>query len=251
MKRSKGTFGRVALAGAMSAGVLLFALASRLLPARMGDGWLHDMLVALNVDAPQVRGADAYFRRVAGAIEQVPYRVGDWIGRDVEAQAAAVRLLRPNKLMQRRYTDPATSEEINLLIVHCGDVRDMTGHYPPVCYPAHGWKQERDATLETFALLGQSAQARVYRFDLMREGASRRMTVFNFFVIPGPGGPATSDMDDLERATQRRASATLGSAQVQILTGERMSEDQRRTVVGEFVRAMEPALREIAKGVER
>ncbi len=251
MIHRKGSIGRVAIAGSLSTGVLVVAVVSRVLPMRLHEGWLRSALVSLNVDAPPQRGAPEYFERVAGAIERVPYRVGHWIGRDVEAQPAAVRLLRPNKLMQRRYTHDATGEDLNLLIVHCGDVRDMTGHYPPVCYPAHGWRQESgEPATEVIQLLGQLAHARVYRFDLTREGASRRMSVVNFFVLPGSGGPITPDMADLERATQRRDSATLGSAQVQILTGERMSEDQRREVVAEFVRAVEPALREVARGVE-
>lgn len=250
MRKSGGISGRVPFAGAASLAVLSAALVSHTLPARLNAGWARDLLVSLNMDAPALRGADEYFERVARAIERAPYRIGPWIGQDVEAQAAAVRLLRPNKLMQRRYSDPATGDEVNLLIVHCGDVRDMTGHYPPVCYPAHGWKQEQEPTIESIQLLGVSANARVYRFDLTREGATRRMTVVNFFVLPGGGGPVTAEMDDVERATQRRASATLGSAQVQILTGERMSEERRREVVSEFIRAIEPALREIAQGVE-
>lgn len=250
MKRGSAHMGKAAAAGLLSGGVLLFALASRMLPARMDDGWLRSMLISLNMDAPPLRGAPEYFDRVAEAIERVPYRIGRWIGKDVEAQPAAVRLLRPNKLMQRRYTDPFTGEEISLLIVHCGDVRDMAGHYPPVCYPAHGWRELKgQPDLEIVSLLGQSAHARVYRFEQVREGVTRQMIVFNFFVLPGDGGPVTPDMDDLERATQRRASATLGSAQVQILVTERMSEAERREVVAEFVRAIEPSLREIARGV--
>ncbi len=242
---------RVALAGAMSAAVLLSALASRLLPGWIDAGPARRLLVSLGMDAPPLRGAEDYFQRVAGAIERIPYRIGPWLGRDVETQPAAVRLLRPNKLMQRRYTDPATGEDVSLLLVHCGDVRDMAGHYPPVCYPAHGWKETASAdAYETIQLLGQSARARVYRFTQRRDGVLREMSVVNFFVLPGGESHVTPDMDDLERATQRRASATLGSAQVQILTSERMTGEQRREVVGEFVRAIEPSLREVARGVE-
>ncbi len=251
MSRGRTEPWRVALAGALSIGVLSVAVASRVLPARMNASPLRDVLVSLNMEAPPVRGAPEYFDRVALAIERVPYRVGRWIGRDVDTTPAAVRLLRPNKLMQRRYTDPATGEEVSLLIVHCGDVRDMAGHYPPVCYPAHGWKEiENTEAYEVISLLGQTARARLYRFTQGREGVVREMLVVNFFVLPGEGQFVTHNMDDLERATQRRAIATLGSAQVQILVDHGMSEESRRQTVAEFVRAIEPSLREVARGVE-
>lgn len=198
---------------------------------------------------PETPGVEAYQADVRGAIERMPYRVGDWIGADVAAPLAAVKLLKPNMLLQRRYTNTVTHEVVSVLIVHCGDVNDMLGHYPPVCYPAHGWTEEsREDT--TAPLAGHDYPARQYVFRRINRGAEQTMTVVNFFVVPDASEHIVSNMERLQRLAQRREAAGLGSAQVQIVGGEGMTEERRREVVAQFVGAIEPVIREIAEGVD-
>ncbi|MFW6061969.1 MAG: exosortase-associated EpsI family protein, partial [Planctomycetota bacterium] len=87
--------------------------------------------------------ADPYHRRVAERIANIPYTIGDWKGEDVSVPRSAVELLQPNALCSRQYRNQKTGQVLSLLVVHCRDARDMTGHYPPVCYPAHGWTQRQ------------------------------------------------------------------------------------------------------------
>ncbi len=97
-------------------------------------------IVMGGISARRPSGTADYRARVKAAIEAIPYRIGPAVGTDSEPTEAAIRLLSPNKILERRYLDPSTGGAFSLLFVHCGDARDMNGHYPPVCYPAHGWK---------------------------------------------------------------------------------------------------------------
>lgn len=195
------------------------------------------------------QGVDEYFARVREAIERVPYRIGPWIGRDGTPSEAARRLLQPNKIMQRDYTDPATGAQVSLLIVHCGDTRDMEGHWPPNCYPRAGWDLVTPGRQATFTLGGVTYPATVYSFERGTSAASRaRLTIFNFFVLPAENA-IVSGMDEVNRAGQRRTTAGLGAAQVQILLPAGLADDAD-PVIEQFTRAVEPTIRAIARGVE-
>lgn len=198
-----------------------------------------------SIDADSIPGAEAYRLKVKDAIEKIPYRVGTWLGTDVDAPPAAVKLLKPNKLLQRRYVDTVTGLTFNLLIVHCSDTRDMVGHYPPVCYPAHGWVEDaRHAT--TVTLEGASYPAMDYDFSRVVQGAEQKLSVLSFFVLPN--GRIVGDREDLDSAAGRRSASQLGAAQIQIVGDATASESQRRQAVEEFVRAIEPTIRAVAEG---
>lgn len=201
----------------------------------------------------QIAGTDAYFQDVKSEIEALPYRIGRWVGQDAEVQEAATMLLRPNKILQRRYVDPLTQQTVSVLIVHCGDARDMNGHYPPVCYPAHGWLMQRRS--QTSVPVGRALlPAMRYEFTWPDEtGAGLRsdgMVVANLFVLPGMGGEVVLDMSAVERVARSAERAGLGAAQVQVITPASMPDDEREAVHREFFSALEPVIRTIRAGVD-
>lgn len=200
--------------------------------------------------AGKVSGSDEYAERVRAAIERIPYQIGDWVGKDIEVPAPALKLLKPNKIMQRRYVDPSTGRTISVLVVHCGDVRDMRGHYPPVCYPAHGWdevREQREAS--SVSVSGGVFPARNYMFRRVVQGVEQSMGILSFFVLPDPRTPIAEDMRALDRRAQIRSTAALGSAQVQIVGAEQIPGAEREKVINQFMRALEPAIRAVASGV--
>ena len=82
---------------------------------------------------------------------------GIWVGKEVPPAKEAVRLLKPNCIISREYTDTRSndrygSRNCSVLIVQCRDSRDMVGHYPENCYPHIGElmvdKRERDWTID-------------------------------------------------------------------------------------------------------
>jgi hypothetical protein len=208
------------------------------------------LLVVGGLGDPERDGLEEYMAEVRAAIEAIPLRIGAAVGTDTEPTQAAVRLLSPNKILQRRFLDPFTGESKSLLIVHCGDVRDMQGHYPPVCYPAHGWISgpRRSIPIE---IDGNQVIAVVYEFRRTDELVERTMTVANFFILPGRGANFVSDMDGLQRVARLRGRAGLGVAQVQIVLDGSPDVDTVERKVRELVPVVEPVARAIGRGVER
>ncbi|MGP1309837.1 MAG: exosortase-associated EpsI family protein [Phycisphaerales bacterium] len=200
----------------------------------------------------ETEGVEEYFADVRETIERIPYRIGPWVGRDGIPSESAQRLLDPNKIMQRDYTDPTTDAQVSLLIVHCGDTRDMEGHWPPNCYPRAGWNLMGSGEPASFTLDGVVYPATEYSFE---RGTSpldrRRLDILNFFILPGEASAIVAGMNDVNRASQRRTTAGLGAAQVQILLPAGLSPETRREVIDEFTRAVEPTVRAIAQGVRR
>ncbi len=211
---------------------------------------LASLMLAGGLQARTPAGADAYRARVRHAIEAIPYKIGPAVGSDVEPTRAAQLLLTPNKIFQRRYTDPSTGWAQSLMIVHCNDARDMRGHYPPNCYPAHGWNAESAETVG-ITLETQQADAMRYTFTRRDDLIDRRMTVLDFFVIPEGGGSVFADMKKMGRTARSSDVGGLGVAQVQIVFDEDSSPEWRERMVRESLAAIAPAIRVIGEGVRK
>lgn len=191
----------------------------------------------------------AYFDAAGNHIDDIPYLIAGYSARDVEVQEAVQRLLDPRRLLQRRYIDAANGRSFELLIVHCGDARDMLGHYPPVCYPAHGW-ESRGVNDRTITIGGGPAEAAEYGFEIADpDGGGERVRILGFFVIPVDGGRFTASHRDVLRSAGRSGSSRRGAAQVQIITPEAFPDDERERVYRETIAAIEPALTFIAEGI--
>lgn len=244
----------------------IYSRLSRIAPA-LSAAILLALLATGGVDAHRHQGIEPYMASVRIAIENIPVAIGSAVGTNVEPTRAATDLLSPNKILQRRYLDPATGRGMSLLVVHCGDVRDMLGHFPPVCYPAHGWQpaQNRSTTIE---IAGTSALAHVYEFVRTDDLIERRMTILNFFILPGsPGssrggtasegagdgvtvGQIAADMRAVERVARLRGVAGLGVAQVQIVMDGTPGVDEQTRIAGEVLPVLEPLVRAIGQRPE-
>jgi len=169
-------------------------------------------------------------RLVAEAVAAMPYRIGMWAGRDADVPEAAVRLLRPNAMISRRFTNLERGLTIDFTIVHCGDARDMLGHYPPVCYPSAGWVadasieaqpssrsvRESGASIARLSVAGRPTDVHHYHFSRIRDyGETVRVQIFNFFVLPS--GEITYDIGDVSRRTNWLGASVHGVAQIQLL----------------------------------
>jgi len=163
--------------------VTLRSLASQTL-APLATIVLLGGMYAQSMDAGGGVNAERYHAAAREAIEGVPERFGDWRGTDVEVPQSAVALLKPNALLGRRYVEEGTGRWANLVIVQCRDTRDMSGHYPPVCYPAHGWTAREGArTHETVTVAG--LEATTYEFMRTEFDRAVRIVIYAFFVVPG------------------------------------------------------------------
>lgn len=196
-------------------------------------------------DTTVIPPTEAYFTEIRESVDDLPYSIDRWIGQDEAVTPSARELLRPNVIIQRRYVDPENGDAFSLLVVHCGNTKDMQGHYPPVCYPAHGWApvESERTTMESG---GVEYPVMRYRFSQNSQIRSQEIVVVNFFVLPGVVDPISPTINRLERLSHTAGTSALGSAQVQVLFARSSSESYRREVFGHIVEALQPMMREIA-----
>jgi hypothetical protein len=171
--------------------------------------------------------------RIEQVLSAVPLRVGEWIGEERPLAPAAVELLRPNAALSRSYRRIGEPATVALSLIHCSDFRDMAGHYPPVCYPAHGWTLSDGSVAMASPGIGSGSSqhieetvlsidgfgefpVRCYRFSRVGDGLVQiKMTIFNAFILPD--GRWVSDLGSIREAAARRRLAGEGVAQLQLV----------------------------------
>ena len=195
---------------------------------------------------PTPEDAAPFHRQVRDFFESFPYRVGGWVGTDIAETPAAQKLLRPNVMLSRAYRNADAGRSASLLFVQCRDSRDMAGHYPPVCYPAHGWEKEFAVTQERVTVGGVDIPVARYLFERSGFESRHKVVIYGFFVLPGRG--FVTSMDAVRQAASDYRVRALGAAQVQILMDATISPEDERTVFAELVGPLTPALELIARG---
>lgn len=189
------------------------------------------MVFALHVD-----DADLILQRnaqVQEAVNDMPYRLDDWVGEDVEIPTSAVEILHPNAILSRRFRKLSGGAAIHLLVVHCSDARDMQGHYPPICYPANGWlpiTSDENEQVQAITVLNETISVRYYDFQQMTDwGGEQTIRVFNYFLLPD--GTITVDLGLVNRLVERSMFSVQGVTQVQlVMTGNSDLEVSRVNV---------------------
>lgn len=162
--------------------------------------------------------AVAFHAAAKQAIDRWPPLVGNWAGRDRELPPAAVNLLKPNAHFCREFynTNEQWRRPVSLLVVQCRRASDMSGHYPPNCYPRNGkpmvWEGERTWTIpgETTPIRGME-----YHFEYGSIRNPQRTIVYNFFVLPDKG--VVPDMQQVRDASGNFQRRHFGAAQIQVV----------------------------------
>lgn len=165
--------------------------------------------------------AEPFHQAARAAVDGWPTAVGDWVGRDVPLTQGAIQLLKPNAHFCRQYynTRERHRRPVSLLVVQCRDPIDMSGHYPPNCYPNNGqplaMQKER-----TWVVPGGRRPIRgvEYHFASGSMLRSTRTVVYNFFVLPGRG--IVPDMTEVREASGDYQRRHYGSAQIQVVFEE-------------------------------
>lgn len=183
--------------------------------------------------------AEPYHERIRTESDQMPYQIGDWIGIDVEIPPAAITLLKPNALINRRFKHQQTGKMVSMLVIQCGDARDLLGHYPPVCYVSGGWVQ-LSATPVDWQINDLTIRGVEYEFERSTFERSSRIIVDNFMILPS--GVTARDMDAVNTAAQDYRRKFYGAAQFQFVFSENSSSDERNEIVPAFINANLPLL---------
>jgi hypothetical protein len=206
------------------------------------------MAVGLAVQMGAYRQGDteattAFHVRVKAAVEAIPMQVGGWAGKDTEVPAAAGQLLRPNALFTRTYTDPERGLWAKLVVIHCRDSRDMSGHYPPNCYSGSGWTQQGPAAVAHHELWGGSIPIAAYEFTRKEIRGELHWVIYDFFVLPAAG--IVTEMADVQKASGDYRTRPYGAAQVQVIMDARMTEAERMSILREMLGPVGPVVREL------
>jgi hypothetical protein len=151
-----------------------------------------------------------------------------WTAVERKPETAAVRLLRPNEILSRRYVQNTTSGRpmvAELLIVQCRDSRDMTGHYPPICYRNIGHEMVYGDERGPIMVGHEPVPFTEYRFEKYTAGRAETIFVYNFFVVPGRG--AVDDIKGVHEAAEDYERRFFGAAQFQVVMQEAVVPDAR------------------------
>ena len=223
-------------------------LARRVAPV-LSSVLLLGVLFIGGINLARPEGLDDYYEAIREVVKAVPYRIAGWDSTEVDPTPAAQDLLRPNIIIQREYREPDGARRVWLLIVHCGEVRDMYGHYPPNCYPAHGWldRGEFDREIETQAF---RVPARDYYFEMTADGGSAQLRATDLFVLPSQGQTVHRNIEALTAASRSPTASGQGSAQIQIVTTYEFSEEEWSALLAEFMTSLHDVLETIGGGPE-
>lgn len=187
----------------------------------------------------EVGDAKAYHERAREAAFTIPQEVGHWTGADIEIPEAAVALLKPNVLIGRSYTNTETGRGFSLLLVQCGDARDMEGHFPPNCYPGNGWELTESEPFE-IAAADRDVTGRSYFFDRSLRGLPEKLTVMNVIMLPT--GAFGEGMTEVRRLAGTYRDRFYGAGQLQFVFNGEWPQADRRAVVEEFLLALDPVM---------
>jgi EpsI family protein len=187
--------------------------------------------------------ATAYHVKVKEAVDAIPFRVGDWVGEDVPIPTAATALLKPNALLARTYRRSDDGRAVSLAVVQCEDTRDMAGHYPPICFRAHGWSPLGSERIRNLNVEGLTLPVTLYLFERASAFETTQRSVYNLLVLPGIGG--VDDMPDVRKAAANPLARQRGAAQIQIVLSSEMPQADQREAVREFLTTLAPAIKAV------
>jgi hypothetical protein len=214
---------------------LVSNLAAPAVALALAGGLFLQMRAYARVDDPS-----AFHARVAEAVKALPIRMGPWEGTDTPAPPAAGKLLRPNAILCRNYRDEEGRRWAKLVFVHCKDARDMSGHYPPNCYPGNGWTMKGEPVVETHELWGREVPIAEYRFSRAELNREISTIVYDFFVLPS--GRFCTRMEDVRGVSGDYRSRPLGCAQVQVVMDAGTREEERPQILREMLEPLGPTI---------
>jgi len=221
---------------------LAFVLIAPMLSAGLLFG-----IVAENRKYLKPEDFEPYHVQAKAAIESLPLMIGSWVGSDAtdDIPRQAQILLKPNKILSRRYADTSVASlnrprTAYLLIVQCKLASDMVGHFPPICYPSHGMEtiedEKRDWVVNDLRITGKE-----YQFRQTKDGQTQISTVYNFLIVPGRG--IVRDIKGVEQAAEDYQQRYYGAAQFQVVFTEPSNEPMTRAEHDEiFTTLMTPAV---------
>jgi uncharacterized protein DUF3485 len=189
---------------------------------------------------------DAYHERVAQVINSIPIDINGWTGQQVPLPQSAIKLLDPNALVARHYSNKEKNVAATLLIVQCRDTRDMAGHYPPRCYPSSGWMDSESNPTRMYTL--GHFDIKRYGFQRIAGHVERGISVYSLFVLPT--GEMTTSMREVRRLSANYDFRMYGAAQIQVVIDGEVPEEDHDWILSDMFEIALPAIRAVLEPAE-
>ncbi len=197
---------------------------------------------------PKPKDAEPYHAFVRGVSEQLPKQFGDWRSSDQEPMRGAVKLLRPNFMIQRRFENAVTGENASMLIVHCKDARDLNGHWPPNCYPSQGFAMDQQIERE-WVIGDRKIPGLEYAFSKTDGLRTLKLRVYGLLLLPQTG--LVRDMRDIGGAAADFLRQFYGASQIQVVMDDSLPADRRDRIFLEIMEANMPIINALTAGGTR
>jgi hypothetical protein len=174
--------------------------------------------------------------------DKLPTQIGEWTSRTVDVPTGAQKLLRSNALVSLEYSNPKMGQ-VSFLLVQCGDARDLSGHWPPNCYPSAGYTQA--SSYETSGEISEPGT--MYNFKQSTLNGTKSIWVYNLMVLPD--NRTARGMDGVYRIARNRTMRYFGAAEIQVLTDDKFTPEERSKIVNMLLAAYKPMIQAIRSGV--
>ncbi len=187
--------------------------------------------------------ARAYHQAASSAVVSVPAQFEDWRGSEVSVPAPAQKLLHSSTIVARDYLNAERGLAGKLVVIYCKDVRDLQGHYPPVCYPGHGWTTGSAPEDVEIEVGGMRLALRRYEYHRDSFESEIRTIIYGFFVMPGRG--VTRGMETVREAASDYRDRVFGAGQIQVVFTGGMLRSEEESVARELLEQVVPVIRTI------
>jgi hypothetical protein len=206
---------------------------------------------------PKASDAAPFHRRIRELTGLIPTTIGNWKGEDIAVPQEAIKMLRPNALLQRRYVDqsdptldPSRRRFVDLLLVQCGDARDMGAHYPPVCYPNQGFIQDSVSRAIVWEVTpNHPILGTEYHFTRTKGDGQEVLYVIDLLILPN--GIFASNIQEVRKAASDYLRQYYGAAQIQIVFNAKYSPAERDQVFRELMAVNLPMIDTLSSGGTR
>ena len=244
----------------------MFDQPSQLRSMILGPGLCGVLLCCMGLQGRQYRKEvdySAFHTRAAAAINAIPLVLPPWMGHEGEAEALRPEernLLKPNAYRCISFIDTRAralsdvSRQVVLLVDQCKLASDMSGHFPPKCYPSRGYLMTGGTGLQhDWDIAGRRITGMEYQFERRDRGRVIRTTVYNFMVLPGQG--VRRDMKAIDASAEDYQQRYYGAAQFQVVFGGTLAEPttasrkERDAVFRELITPCSGVIRTLSDGV--
>jgi hypothetical protein len=113
-----------------------------------------------------------------------PYRIGGWVGSDIEIPEMIQRVADNDDFLSRSYRHKLTNAGASLYVAFTGRPRTMRGHRPVKCYTAAGWNYLGTDESSITTVSGRALPCQIHRFNRI-EPFRDEVFVLNFYILNG------------------------------------------------------------------